>query len=102
MIAGVARVMLHRLEDRGRVHLSVRTVWTRKFLGLGIGVIAALLIAAMALLFAGRAFGQTAHTIAISSQHRSVLAIARDSDGHHLVLTYGTGKISGVAILNWP
>lgn len=47
LIAGVARVLLHRLEDRGRVHLSVRTVWTRKFLGLGIGVIAAVLLGAI-------------------------------------------------------
>ena len=69
---------------------------------MGIGLVASLLIAAMALLFAGRAFGQTAQAIAVSPQHRSVLAVTRDGDGHHLVLTYGTGKISGVAILNWP
>lgn len=68
----------------------------------GIGLVAALLIAAMALLFAGRAFGQTVHAAATSPQPMSVIAVTRDGNAHYLVLTYGSGRISAVAILNWP
>ena len=86
----------------------------------GIGLIAALLTAAMALLFAGHAFGQTAGTphsaIAVSPQQfdssagffrlgpKAVFAVTRDGGRRHLVFTYGTptSKVSGVAILDLP
>jgi hypothetical protein len=70
---------------------------------MSIGLIAALLIAAMALLSAGRAFGQTSQgSIAMSPRPKTIFSVTRDGGGHHLVLTYGAGKISGVAILDWP
>jgi hypothetical protein len=86
----------------------------------GIGLIAALAVAAMALLFAGRALGQTSSAsptaIAMSPERsgkfvgfyrlgpKAVFAVTRDGDGRHLVFTYGTpaSKISGVAILDLP
>jgi len=86
----------------------------------GIGLIAALAVAAMALMFAGRALGQTAgtaHAAAVMSPEQSgefvgfyrlgpkaVFAVTRDGGGRHLVFTYGTptSKVSGVAILDLP
>lgn len=124
---GVVRITRLPAHNRARFHhvpssvdeeLEADGYFQRGAAVTGIGLIAALAVAAMTLLLAGRAFGQTtgASPIAMAPEQsgkfagfyrlgpKAFFAVTRDGDGRHLVFTYGTStsKVSGVATLDFP